>query len=454
MSATPYSYDFTVHNRQVGLESTCWLNDRCLSRPFGQMLPASAADLLDLALAIYAADRSSPRDFKRRNTGQRRIDVRVGLRNPDRWTTPEMAASLQEFLYWLSEDEWSFRLDKRQTGREFEESEAFLFSTPPELPVSVSLFSGGLDSLAGLACQTTRDPSGSRILVSGYTHGRLRSRQRSQVERVRSVLDERAPGAGPRVWHVAVGFGMHRPEGRREEKGQRTRALVFLALGVTAALQAGADTLWVYENGVGALNLPLNETQLGVDNYRGVHPRSLIMFDALVEAVLDRPIRVRNPFLFHTKAEMCRALLPAGFVGAVAETISCDSFPMRIPGQPAHCGFCTSCVLRRQALHAAGLRQYDPAAAYRHDVRAGRAALSSDQLYGLEAMRGQVHRLERALASSDPWQSLVASFPELARTSAELGQHEGLGIAQTRAGFVRLFRTYVSEWRGSTSRAA
>ena len=313
MSATPYSHDFTVHPRKLGLDSTCWFNGQSLSRPFSQVLPPNAADLLDLSLSIYAADRSSPRDFKRGNTGQRRINVRVGLRNPDRWTTPEMAASLQEFLYWLSEDEWSFRIDKRQTGRDPEESEASLFSTPPELPVSVSLFSGGLDSLAGLACQTTRDPSGSRILVSGCTHSRLRSRQRSQVQRVRSALNERVPTAGARVWHVAVDFGMHRPEGRREEKGQRTRALVFLALGVTAALQAGADTLWVHENGVGALNLPLNETQLGVDNYRGVHPRSLIMFEALVEAVLDRPIRVRNPFLFHTKAAMCRALLPAGF---------------------------------------------------------------------------------------------------------------------------------------------
>ena len=454
MSATPYSHDFTVHPRKLGLDSTCWFNGQSLSRPFSQVLPPNAADLLDLSLSIYAADRSSPRDFKRGNTGQRRINVRVGLRNPDRWTTPEMAASLQEFLYWLSEDEWSFRIDKRQTGRDPEESEASLFSTPPELPVSVSLFSGGLDSLAGLACQTMQDLSGSRILVSGCTHGRLRSRQRSQVERVRSALNERVPTAGARVWHVAVDFGMHRPEGRREEKGQRTRALVFLALGVTAALQAGADTLWVYENGVGALNLPLNETQLGVDNYRGVHPRSLIMFEALVEAVLDRPIRVRNPFLFHTKAAMCRALLPAGFVGAVAETISCDSFPMRISGQPAHCGSCTSCVLRRQALHAAGLGSYDPPAAYRRDVRAGRAALRSEHVYGLDAMHGQVHRLERNLASSDPWQSLIASFPELARTSAELAQHEGLDIARIRADFVRLLQTYVCEWRGFMSPAA
>ena len=447
MSVEPYTYDFTVHPRDVGLQSTCWMNGEHLSHPFSEALPANAADLLDLALAIYAADRSSRRDFKHANTGQRRIDVRLGLRNPDYWTAPGTADRLQEFLYWLSEDEWSFRLEQRGAAQTPAESGAFLFKVPLEPPVSVSLFSGGLDSLAGLACQTMEDLGGSRVLVSGYTHNRLLSQQRSQVRHIRSVLDERSPGAGARLWHVAVGFGMRRPQGGREEKGQRTRALVFLALGATAAVQAGTDTLWVYENGVGALNLPINETQLGVDNYRGVHPRSLRMFETLAEPVLGHEVRVRNPFLFHSKAEMCRSLLPAGFAGAVKDTISCDSFPMRIPDQASQCGHCTSCVLRRQALHAAGLGAYDPAAAYQHDVRTGRAMLSKDKAYGIEAMRGQVQRLEQALASGDPWRSLMASFPELARTSAELGRYDGLDAAQVGARFVHLFQTYVCEWR-------
>ena len=117
------------------------------------------------------------------------------------------------------------------------------------------------------------------------------------------------------------------------------------------------------------------------------------------------------------------------------------------PDQAPQCGYCTSCVLRRQALQAAGLSSYDPAAAYQHDVRAGRAALSKNQAYGLEAMRGQVQRLERALGSSDPWQSLAASFPELARTSAELVRNEDLAEAKVSGEFVRLFQTYVCEWR-------
>ena len=40
------------------------MNGEHLSRPFSEVLPAGAADLIDLALAIYAADRSSPRGLQ------------------------------------------------------------------------------------------------------------------------------------------------------------------------------------------------------------------------------------------------------------------------------------------------------------------------------------------------------------------------------------------------------
>ena len=447
VNTNSFTHDFTVHSQRLSLDSTCWVKGEQLSRPFSEALPANAADLLDLAMAIYAADRSSPRDFKGANTGQRRINVRIGLRNPNFWTAPETVEFLLQFLYWLSEDEWSFQFEERKMDQTPAESETFLFKYPLELPVSVSLFSGGLDSLAGLASQVMEDLRGSHILVSGYTHNRLVSKQRSQVQHIKSALEKISPDAGTRIWHVAVGFGMRRPQGYREERGQRTRTLVFLVLGAIATLQSGADTLWVYENGIGALNLPINDTQLGVDNYRGVHPRTLRMFEALATLALSYEIRVRNPFLFHTKAEMCRSLLPAGFGDAVGETISCDSFPMRIPDSPSHCGFCTSCVLRRQALYSAGLEPCGPTATYRYDVHTQRSELDKSQRYSVEAMRGQVHRLGQALASDDPWQPLIASFPELVRTSAELGPYDGLNEVQISAKLVRLFQSYVCEWQ-------
>ena len=446
MTSAPYSYDFASHVQPMELDSFYWLNGQRLSRAFCQALPANLADLLDVVMAVYAADRRSRRDFKGIASGQRRISVRIGVRNPGLWATAEVGQKLHELLYWLSEDEWSFDFVKRRAIPSAAESELFLFRLPPTTPVTVSLFSGGLDSLAGLASHALERSRGSNVLVSGYTHGRLAHQQRSQVDIIRSAW-----GRGevlehiPEVHHVAVPFGIHKPIGHQEEKSQRTRSLVFLTLGVATALQAGTEMLWVYENGVGALNLPMNETQLGADNSRGVHPRSLLLAEDFLRVALQRTVHISNPFLFSTKTQMCRALINSGFAYAVSYTISCDGFPQRIHNQPSQCGHCTSCILRRQSLRASGLEQYDHG--FRYDVLSPQTIQSKDYLYDLEAMRGQVHKIGCCLASEDPWRSLCTSFPKLARTHAELVAREGLTNHSEISGrFVDLYRAYVWEW--------
>ena len=443
-----YKYDFTNPSTPIGPGGSYWLNEYHLVRAFLQTLPTRVADLLDVALAIYAADRRSPRNFRDAHTGQRYIHVKVGVRNPELWSEFNMVKRLQEFLYWLSEDVWSFQFVRRQAEPCFAEKDQFLFRMPPEPPVTVSLFSGGLDSLAGLATHMRDNQSCSHILVSGYTHNRLAGLQRSQFKHIRqSMVGRDLTSAKPTVRHVPVNFGLHKLRGQKEEKGQRTRGLVFLTLGVAAAMQAEADTLWVYENGIGALNLPLNEIQLGVDNYRGVHPRSLMMAECLFELALEQPIRIRNPFLFHTKAEMCKALKPAGLASAVQLTVSCDSFPLRLPGKPSQCGHCTSCVLRRQSLFVAGYKEYDPSDRYSYDVLTRRADIDPKRLFEIEVMKEQVYKLTRCLDSDEPWNSLTISFPELLRTHAELVKRYNLNADETRARFVQLYRTYVQEWK-------
>ena len=245
---------------------------------------------------------------------------------------------------------------------------------------------------------------------------------------------------------MAVPFGVDAEEPVNEEKGQRTRALLFLAMGVNAALQAGADALCVFENGIGALNLPLNGTQLGTDNYRGVHPRTLAMAEDLFESVLGKPVRIENPFMFTTKAGMCRTLPEAGLAALARETVSCDGYPQRVPGQ-AQCGCCTSCVLRRQALFCSGLAENDPSAGYRRDILSGVKRLERDESHGFMVMNEQVKLVARCLESDRPWQELTIAYPELARTTAELAARPGApGQEDLAASYLELFRTHVHEW--------
>ena len=187
MTAVLNNFDFTDNAQPVDLEPTYWLDGQRLSRAFCQALPGNLADLLDIVLAVYAADRRSRRDFKRAASGQRRIRVRIALRNPDFWATGEMVHKLGDVLHWLSEDEWYLEFTGRQTAPSSAESDRFLFQLPPDPPVTVSLFSGDLDSLAGLVACAEKGSGGSRVLVSGYTHDRLAHQQRVQVDFIRSA---------------------------------------------------------------------------------------------------------------------------------------------------------------------------------------------------------------------------------------------------------------------------
>ena len=438
-----YNYDFSNELAPVGSGDSYWLDDQRLSRAFHREVPRRMADLLEVAMSVYAADRRSRRNYRGMNTGHRRIGVRVGVHDPGFWARPEISGFLSEFLYWMSEDEWSFDFTSRPAPLTSAGHQGFLFSTPPEAPATVSLFSGGLDSLAGLAKRS----GASHVLVSGYTHNRLAGQQLRQVEMIRLAWGRRrALGHGPDLRHVAVPFGIDKPRRSGEEKSQRTRALVFLTLGVATTVQARSDTLWVYENGTGALNLPLNASQLGVDNYRGIHPRSLIMAERLFELALETKVNIRNPFLFETKAEMCSSLAVSGLAEIVRETVSCDNYPVRVRGKN-QCGHCTSCVLRRQAIRCGGLTNYDPPEAYRYDVLDNASELAGDKLHGFEVMRGQVYDLEQRLSSDDPWLALASSFPELERTCLELSNRHNVGADRMRERMLDLYRTYVHEWK-------
>ena len=91
------------------------------------------------------------------------------------------------------------------------------------------------------------------------------------------------------------------------------------------------------------------------------------MAEDLFELVLEERVKIRNPYLFSTKAEMGRYLPSSGLLGLVRETVSCDSFPLRLLNRP-QCGRCTSCILRRQALYCGGISEHDLGDGYQYDI--------------------------------------------------------------------------------------
>jgi Queuosine biosynthesis protein QueC len=273
--------------------------------------------------------------------------------------------------------------------------------------------------------------------VSGSTGPRLRGLQSD----LSFGLAQRFAG---RVTSAAVRFGLAnraRRADRKDENTQRARGFVFSALGAVTAISAGLDELSIYENGPGAINLPFTARQLGVHLTRATNPLALKRMETLIEALTNQPFRIRLPFLLETKAVLCNSIRDAGVEHLIARTISCDGFPQRVERHP-QCGLCTSCLLRRMSLHAAGLTDHDPRN-YRVDVLHPDWSAPEEKLFPFRAMLYQAELLSAAVTSPSPWRALVTSFPELLEVAAAAGD----GSATfTGGGFLDLYRQYCSEW--------
>ena len=377
-------------------------------------LPGLAADLLEIAASIHAIDRLVPRLTERqRPTGvvwTRSLRADIPVRDPDRWR--QQIPLLSQLLHWLTDDDWSVEFSPLQPGAGMLDTpQQFLFETVPDGAVPV-LFSGGLDSAAGLASELLH---GDAVGISMHTNGWMDGVQR----RVLAALNEASH-------HQCVPLRYRISVRNSTEASQRSRGLLFLAAGVATAWAMHQDHLRVFENGIGAVNLPFLRSQQGAQATKSVHPLTLRMVQDLASAVSGRSFVIDAPAMALTKAELLRCA-PSAAGKALGLTVSCDvGFAARVPEHRA-CGACTSCLLRLQSLTAAGLTGLLPM-----DIHERKG---HDREFNLNAMIWQATRMRACLESPEPWQRMVSEFPDLIHVTS-LTQQE----------VVRLYRAYVQEW--------
>jgi 7-cyano-7-deazaguanine synthase in queuosine biosynthesis len=409
----------------------------------GAGLPSTALlDLLEVAFAAYFSDRlARRRDARDRNRGvqwRRHLTVRVGVRDVSLWNQPHVQTALAACLNFLTEDKWEFEFLPRRAPLWDVEQQSFLILPTTDAAAGVMLFSGGLDSFAGLATHIG-DTHSEWVLVSGAPNPRHKGLQAAQVAAARHLTRRN-------VFHLTVPYSLAATvDAPVEERSQRARSFLFLTLGVVAAERVGADALLMCENGVGAINLPMDGTQIGTSNARAAHPTTLLRFNRLLASLIGDAVHVRNPFWDITKGEACRHDNLRELGHAITETVSCDSFPLRIPATP-QCGTCTSCLLRRVSLHAAGLQTFDTPSAYFRDVSRPNTPLRGKSLHPLQVMEWQFLRLRRALRAHDPWNNLCQAFPELHSAAASYQQLESTSFSTVTKRLLRLYARYTDEW--------
>ncbi len=410
--------------------------DAEIADQFSSVVDPMSADLLDVAMGVHMADRLALRTFHSSNHWSRRLEVKICVRNLEFWNNHEITLRLERLLEFLTEDKWTLSFVKRQDGPRHSEVQNHLFTRAVENGVEVSLFSGGLDSFAGTAARIS-DCTQHFVLVSASPNPQQRFRQQQQVRILRQAF-------GERISHVCVPYGMHRGDEFAQEPSRRTRGFLFLVLGGVTALFGGCSSLCVYENGLGALNLPYDQSQIGTDNARGVHPRVLREIGDLLSIVGNRRFSILNRSIYQTKSEMLEHEVIRAVKGAIGLTFSCDGFPVRVRGR-AQCGFCTSCLLRRYSLEAAGLGNED-SEGYLQDWKSGSFRPSKHHLRGLRAMDWQVLRMKRCMASSDPWRALCFEFPEMRAMVNDLCAAHEETPDEVEKQLVKLLKRHVEDW--------
>jgi hypothetical protein len=400
-------------SRPLRLGYEAWLDGSSVVSRLAKQLPPHAADLIEIAAMTYAADRLARRKADRYAADgsgwDRQLSLQIPVRCPDLWA--DVVGELTELLEWLTHDDWALTFCQLDPGAgSLDHSQGFLFDLVPD-GSPAALFSGGLDSALGLARDLELDP----VALSVYTNPRMLAAQRKVFSRI--------CGDRSRCLHLQYRVSLHQADC---ENSQRTRGLLFLAAGIGTVWGLGQDHLRVYENGIGAINLPYLRSQHGPQATRSMHPHTLWLAERLASKVSGRPFRIDAPFLLSTKAEAVRSV-PQISTATIAATVSCDAgFATRVAGA-SQCGTCTSCLLRRQSLLAAGRFDADAATSYRT-----RNPRDSE---GLMAMTWQLDRFASALADRSPWHGIVSEFPPVLDTSP---------VAPAEV--VRLYRAYVGEW--------
>ena len=300
-----------------------------------QLLKPVEQDLVLVAGAAAYADRKVRR--KRAKGWSRDIVVTVPVRDPKFWSRTENVTALTDALNYVSGDYWTFQfvadssetLVKRQSALDFTRGNYVV------LP-----FSDGMDSF--LQWQLLKKEERDVNLLRVHTSSRATSRDRNR--RIDASADRSDQRLG---MPVTLSIGDH------AEPTYRTRTFLFFVMAALAAHKSAASRVVIGENGVGMLGpsmVPFGDEC----PHRTTHPAFTRRLATFLDRVLDGRITFDHPQRFRTKGQVLRHADNLGVSGWEASHSCTRGTRNELDSKP--CGICGGCLLRRTAVHAAGLR--------------------------------------------------------------------------------------------------
>lgn len=332
-----------------------------------------ALDLFYISLMVYCVDKRVKRDVQD-DAWTRNLELYIPVVQLGKWELCK--ETLTKALDFLTGDHWTLHFRSRTALTADEDSyrkgrSRYHRSTGRIDTDVICMLSGGLDSFIGainLLCEGKKP-----LFVSHYGGGKG---VKVYQDRIVSSLSTKYSVEPKRF------FRFYAAPTKGIENSTRSRSLMFFAHAIVLASGMGHHVdLFIPENGVISLNIPLTIMRLGSLSTRTTHPYFMgLLQKLLVDMEMD--ITLINPFQMKTKGEMMKKCKDKDFLkNNYQYTLSCSHPDQgRWTGDDAgHCGECLPCTIRRAAIMAAGLKD---TSTYRHnyDTEKGIEALRSYRL--------------------------------------------------------------------------
>lgn len=311
------------------------ISPRALQDFSAKLLKPVEQDLVVLAGAVAYADRKVRR--KRAKGWSREILLTVPVRDPKFWSRAESVTALTDTLDFVSGDHWTFHFVADSAATLVTQQSALDFTRGNYV---VLPFSDGMDSF--LQWQLLKKEESDVNLLRVHTSSRATNRDRNRS--IDSLADRSDQRLG---MPVSLSVGDH------AEPTYRTRTFLFFVMAALAAHKSEASRVVIGENGVGMLGpsmVPFGDEC----PHRTTHPAFTRRLATFINCILDGHITFDHPQRFRTKGQVLRHAVDLSVTGW-KQSHSCTRGPrIQLDGKP--CGICGGCLLRRTAVHAAGLQ--------------------------------------------------------------------------------------------------
>jgi 7-cyano-7-deazaguanine synthase in queuosine biosynthesis len=308
-------------------------------------------DLLEIASYVYAADRKvsrGKRDSIKNDAWARIFEFNIPVRDPDFWNSMKIKTSLSSALAFMTGDRcYKFHFEEYKSDPILSGHQPLLFSDE-YVPIEeagntdIILFSGGLDSLAGVIERLNSYPSRKVCLVSHNANTSTINTQKRLVAALQEKYGQE------RIKHYKFESHFMNYEKCMEET-QRTRMFLYSAIAFSISHCYNKKEIYIFENGITSINIPKQADVFHARASRTTHPKTIGLLNNFYSFLNDKFV-IQMPYMMKTKGDILKVFIDYSETNIIPSSVSCSRTRSK-PTAYTHCGCCSQCIERRFAIY-------------------------------------------------------------------------------------------------------